>query len=356
LERKPLIKKVLREALGVPDKIYETSQQVYKKISSWVETLDESDFESGEGANTSFRVNMNIADYHFTTLKVKLGIESHKKIKEPEIMSMILRTESKKTEDLKLEPIKRKTVDLIIVMVVPKDFNFEELSDFFVYNEEDIVESISHELKHVYDHFKRLYDSPQERAEYQSTIQLGFGLEPLDRFVHDIYYSSGNENLVRSTEVASAIKNNQISQKEFLDFLKNNDTYRNLKRISEFKLEKFKQDILSDQKKLDKILKKMKMKPEKMSDEQKLQAIFNLLYVTISNARINNFQEILTHSFFEQLLGFEGEKLKMFTKFVNKNQRFQNSEDFVKYYEKYFNYIGNQMLRKISKLYAITNK
>jgi len=356
LERKPFIKKVLREALGVPDKIYETSKQVYKKISSWVETLDESDFESGEGANTSFRVNMNIADYHFTTLKVKLGIESHKKIKEPEIMSMILRTESKKTEDLKLEPIKKKTVDLIIVMVVPKDFNFEELSDFFVYNEEDIVESISHELKHVYDHFKRLYDSPQERAEYQSTIQLGFGLEPLDRFVHDIYYSSGNENLVRSTEVASAIKNNQISQKEFLDFLKNNDTYRNLKRISEFNLKKFKQDILSDQKKLDKILKKMKMNPEKMSDEQKLKAIFNLLYVTISNARINNFQEILTHSFFEQLLGFEGEKLKMFTKFVNKNQRFQNSEDFVKYYEKYFNYIGNQMLRKISKLYAITNK
>jgi F0F1-type ATP synthase delta subunit len=98
------------------------------------------------------------------------------------------------------------------------------------------------------------------------------------------------------------------------------------------------------------------MKPEKMSDEQKLQAVFNLLYVTISNARINNFQEILTHSFFEQLLGFEGEKLKMFTKFVKRNQRFQNPEDFVKYYEKYFNYIGNQMLRKISKLYAITNK
>lgn len=201
MNRKPIIKKVLKEVLGVPNNIYEASKSVYQKIMSWVDKLDESDFVSGEGAKTLLRTNLNIADYHFSSLKVKLGIEKHKKIKEPEIMSMILRTQSKKTEDLKLEPIKKKTVDLVIVLLVPKDFEIDELSNFFRGQESEIVESISHELKHLYDHFKKLYDSPQRRAEYQTTIQLGFGIPALDRFVHDIYYSSANENLVRSTEV-----------------------------------------------------------------------------------------------------------------------------------------------------------
>lgn len=356
MDRKPIIKKVLKEALGVPSNIYEVSKSVYQRIMSWVDKLDESDFESGEGATTLLRTNLNIADYHFSSLKVKLGIEKHKKIKEPEIMSMILRTESKKTEDLKLKPIKRKTVDLVIVIMVPKDFEIDELSNFFRGQEFEIIESISHELKHLYDHFKKLDDSPQRRAEYQATIQLGFEIPALDRFVHDIYYSSANENLVRSTEVTSAIKNNEISQKEFIDFLKNNDTYLNLKRISKFNVENFKQDILKDEKKVNKVLKKLKMKPEKMSDDEKIAVIFQVLYATISNARIRNFQDILTHNFLEKLMGFEGEKLKVFNRFVNRNQRFKNPEEFVKYYEKYFNYIGDQMLRKISKLYAITQK
>jgi hypothetical protein len=356
LNRKPIIRKVLREALGVPNNIYDVSKSVYQRILSWVENLDESDFKDGEGANKLFRVNLRIADYHFSSLKVKLGVEEHKKVKEPEIMSMIFRSESQKTEDLKLEPIKKKTVDLIIIMVVPLGYDYDELQEFFVSNQNDIVESISHELKHAYDHFKKLYDSPQEKAEYQATIQLGFGFEPLDRFVHDIYFSSANENLVRPTEVASAIQNNKISQKGFIDFLKSNDIYRNLKRISSFNLENFKQDILRDEKKLKKVLKAVKMKPNKMSDEEKIDAVFKILYATISNARISNFQEILTHNFFEQLMGFEGEKQKVFERFIKRNQRFENPEDFVKYYEKYFHYIGDRMLRKIAKLYAITGK
>jgi len=356
LNRKPLIRKVLKEALGVPGNIYEVSKKVFQRILSWVENLDESDFEGGEGANTTMRVDLMIADYHFSTLKVKLGIEEHKKVKEPELLSMISRTQSKKTDNFGLENIKRKTVDLVIILIVPKGYDYDEIPEFFKKNQNELVESISHELKHVYDHFKKIYEKPQQRAEYNASLQSAFGVEPLDRFAHDLYFSSANENLVRSTEIASAIKNNQISQKDFLEFLKNETTYKNLKRISQFDINTFKNQILNDKKNLDKLLKRVKLKPNKMTDEEKIQSALQILYSSIVNARISNFQEILTHNFFEQLLGFEGEKLKVFNRFIERNQRFRNPEEFVKYYEKYFHYIGDKMLRKISKLYAITEK
>ena len=61
-------------------------------------------------------------------------------------------------------------------------------------------------------------------------------------------------------------------------------------------------------------------------------------------------------NFLEELLGFQDEKKKVFDKFVSRVSRFENPKDFVKYYEKFFNYIGDKMIRKISKLYAITQK
>lgn len=349
--------KLIKEALGVPANLVKVSEDAFARISNWVKRLSEEDFEEGVGANMSFRVSYNIADYYFSTLKVKLGVDEHPKALEPEIISMAVRSQSKKTEDLKLEPIKLKTVDLVIVMVVPEGYDYDELPLFFEQNKNEIITSLAHEFKHIYDHFKKKFEYPDERATYQASIGVGFNLEPLDRFVHDIYFSSANENLVRPSEVAAAIKRGDISQSNFLDFLRSNDTYRNLRRIANFNLENFKKEILKDGKSLNKLLKKVKLKPNEMSDEEKIDAVFKILYSTLTNLKIENFQEILKTSFFEELLGFQGEKQKVFEKFIKRASRFENNpEDFVKSYGKYFNFIGDKMIRKISKLYAITKK
>lgn len=350
------IKKILREALGVPENISEIAQKAFDRVYSWVKKLDESDFEEGVGADVVFRVDYNIADYRFSTLKIKLGVDEHPNVVEPEMISMSVRSQSKKTDDFKLEPVKLKTVDLVMVMVVPEGFDYEELSEYFRKNENELVSNLAHEFKHVYDHFKKQYEYPAERAEYQSAIGMGFNFEPLDKFIHDIYYSSANENLVRPSEIATAIKKGQISQSKFLDFLKSSDTYLTLMRLKEFDFEDFKKQILSDKKGLNKLLRKVKMKPTQMSDEERFQAALQILYSSITNAKIANFQDILKTSFLEELLGFQGEKQKVFEKFIQRSSRFKTGEDFVKSYEKYFNFIGDKMIRKISKLYAITGK
>lgn len=350
------IKKILKEALGVPHNIVEVSKNAYQRILNWVKRLNSEDFESNQGATMNFRVDFQIADFRFTTLKVKLGVDGHPKVKKPEIISMAIRSQSKKTEDMRLEPIKNKTVDLVIVMLVPMDFDYEELPNYFEDNKNEIITNLSHEFKHAYDHFKKLYDNPIKRAEYQSSVNLGFNFEPLDMFVHDIYFSSASENLVRPSEISAAIQTGQISQKDFLEFLKNTDTYKNLKRIREFNIENFENRILKDEKGVNKLLRTIGEKPKLMTPEEKLDTIYKILYTVISQKKITSFAEMIQTNFLEEILGFQDEKKKVFNKFVSRVMRFKNPRDFVKFYEKFFNYIGDKMIRKISKLYAITQK
>lgn len=347
----------LNEALGVPQNIVETAKNVYSRILNWTRRIDVDDLTSGQGATADLRVNFNISDYHFSTLRVKLGVDEHPNVVEPEIISMAVRTQSKKTEDFKLENIKSKTVDLVIVMVVPEGFDYNDIPKFMEENKNEIITSLSHELKHVYDNFKQKFQNPQERAIYQASTNFGFNFEPLDRFLHDMYFTSANENLVRPSEISAAIQTGEISQKDFINFLRSNDTYRNLRRIADFSVENFKKEILKDQKGLNKLLKKVKLKPKEMTDEEKVEAAIKVLYSTTVNARIENYQNILTSHFLETLLGFQGEKRKVFEKFANRNARFQNDpEGFIRAYEKYFKFIGEKMIKKISKLYDITRK
>ena len=351
-----IFKNKINEAVGVPENIHETSEQIFKKLLAWVKKLKEEDLEPGVGASKSFRGEFQIADYDFSTVSIKLGVEPHKKIKEPDLMSMSVQTQSKKTEDFKLQTIKSKTVKILILMVVPKDWNYDELPQFFEKNKNEIVENLSHELKHAYDHHKREFDNIENRAVYQGTIGLGTGIQPIDQFIHDIYFTSAGENLVRPSEFASAIKANKISQKDFLSFLKNHSTYQNFKRIQNFNFENFTKEILSQPKQVDKFIRRTGQDPTKMRNKTKLKKVLEATYAYLANSTITTYQEMLKTSILDDLVGFEGEKHKMFSDFIKKMYRFKKPEDFYKYYGKQFKIVADEMIRKIAKVYSLTER
>lgn len=350
------MKKNIREAVGVPSNIHETSEKIYKKIYAWVKNLKEEDLEPGVGAQKDFRGQFQIADYPFSTIRVKLGVEPHKKITEPELMSMSVQTQSKKTEDFKLQTLKSKTVNILILILVPKGWDYSKLPSFFETNKNELIENFSHELKHAYDHYKKEYDSMENRAVYQGAIGSGIGIDAVDKFIHDIYFTSVNENLVRPSEVLSAIKANKISQKDFLNFLTNHVTYQNLKRIQNFTYEKFIQEILSEPKKVDKFLKKLGLDPSTMRDKTKVRRVLEATYNYIVNSTISNYSDMLKQSILDELIGFQGEQQVMFTNFIKKITRFKKPEDFYKYYEKQFKFVADEMIRKISKVYSLVDK
>jgi hypothetical protein len=347
------MKKNLKEAVGVPANIHETSEKIYKKVFNWVKNLKEEDLLPGVGAQKDFRGQFQIADYPFSTVRIKLGVEPHKKITEPELMSMSVQTQSKKTEEFKLQTVKSKTINILILILVPKGWDFNELPSFFEKIKNEIIENFSHELKHAYDHEKKEFDSMEKRAIYQGVVGGGIGIDAIDRFIHDIYFTSANENLVRPSEVLSALKANKISQKDFLKFLTSHSTYQNLKRIQNFSFEQFTKDILSKPKQVDKLLKKIGFDPTTMRDKTKVRRVLEATYNYIVNTTITNYKDMLKQSMWDELMGFQGEQQVMFTNFIKKVTRFKKPEDFYKYYEKEFKIVADEMIRKISKVYSL---
>jgi hypothetical protein len=350
------MKKNLKEAVGVPENIHETSEKIYKKVFNWVKNLKEEDLQPGVGAQKDFRGQFQIADYPFSTVRVKIGVEPHKKISQPELMSMSVQTQSKKTEDFKLETIKSKTVNILILILVPKGWDYSELPSFFEKNKNEILENFSHELKHAYDHHKKEFDNMETRAIYQGVVGTGIGIDAVDRFIHDIYFTSANENLVRPSEVLSAIKANKISQKDFLNFLTNHTTYQNFKRIQNFNFEQFTQEILSKPKQLDRFLKKLGLDPTNMKDKDKVRKVLEATHNYIVNTTISNYGDMLKQSIMDELIGFQGQQQVMFRNFIKKVLRFKKPEEFYKYYEKQFKYVADEMIRKISKVYSLVDK
>lgn len=346
----------LEEAVGVPANIHETSEKIFKKILNWVKNLKKEDLEPGVGAQKTLRGEFQISDFPFSSVKLKLGVEPHKKIKEPELMSMSVQTQSSKTDDFRLKTIKSKSVNILILILVPVDWDYSELKPFFEDNKNEILQSLSHELKHTYDHHKKDYDKLEDRAIYQGTVGVGIGVDAVDRFIHDIYFISANENLVRPSEILSAVRANKVPQKEFLNFLTNHDTYRNFKRIQNFNFENFTQEILSKPKQVDKFLKRIGKDPTNMRDKTKVRKVLEAAYNYLANSTISTYREMLQRSILDELLGFNDEREKMFQDFVKKMYRFKKPEDFYKYYEKQFKFVSDEMIRKIAKVYSLVEK
>lgn len=353
MELREIIRKNINEALGVPENIYETAIQLYDIIINKVEGLNvNSEGEYGFGVRGEFR----IADYKFDSVEVTFSIEYKDKLDNPEIIGMSVNNESRKTDDFRLKNVKSKTLELEIKFLVSKSYDFNGFMDFLKSNRNMIIASFSHELKHFYVSNKKIYDNAQERALYDAVSRKGFGVWPIDKFLHDIYYTTVNESLVRPSEVSAAIRNNDISQKDFLEFLKDNDTYLNLKRISQFTYEGLRKELEEDIERVTQFLNRIDINTDNMTDKEKIDEILRLVMINVGNWTIKNYSETLTTSFLEQLVGFEGEKQKVFDKFVRRYQKFNTTEEFFRFYEKLFHFVGKNMIKKISKLYAITKK
>lgn len=347
---------VLKEAFGVPDNLYETALMVYENILTKIKNLKKSDLDEDDEYMIQFSGDFRIADFNFRDVQITFKIIETEQLKKPEIVSMSVESESRTTDDLKLKNIKNKTANLTIVIGLPEGFDYNGLTELMVEEKNFIIESLSHELKHHYDSNKKIYDNTYQRARYSGVSRKRFGIWPIDKFLHDIYYTTITENLVRTSEIASAIRNNDISQKDFLKFLKDNDTYKNLRRISNFTYEGLVDEIYKEMDKVDIFLKRLEYDVNDMSDEEKVNEILRLVMVNVGNWTVNSYRDLITTSFLERLVGFEGEKEKIFQRFVNRNHGFKTPEEFFRFYEKLFKFVGKNMIRKVAKLYAITKK
>jgi hypothetical protein len=347
-----IIKKVLKEAVGVPDNIVETAEQIYQQI---VDKIKDTDITYEENLYFNLTGNYQISDYKFKKIDLVVELVKTDKVDRATIVGMSFVFKAY-LDNLTLKQVHQPTkneIKLSITIGVTEEDDFFSIQELFKDKKQIIITSLSHELMHAYEMYKKKISSPQSRASYEAYKNVRFGIEPIDKFLHDLYFIHSIENVVRPTEIAADLKQENIDRSKFLEFLKNNRVYSILKKINNFTYEGFKEELLEhadtirlrlDQSGLDDI-------PE--DDKELVEKILDLLMVNIINAKASAFRDELTTDFIEQLFGFNSRKEEVFNNYLKKIQKYDNYNDFFKNEEKMFKTISGKLMKKIHKLYSL---
>lgn len=362
----------IKEALGVPDSILDGAEEIYNLIAQDLKSITTYD-EKYEFSN---EVDIELGDKK----KIKIGdfelvvnIEEYpKQIKgKPVIVSMGMNQSFHFDRKVMMKRIqKSETAEIEITFGVGENWEPSDLYDVYVEDRSEHLGSIAHELKHKYDKQAKEFDLIGRDAEYRATHNYGsFGIPIIDgTFMRYLYYTTIAENLVRTTEVASQLKSDNITKSQFKDFLSNNRVYRELLEIKNFTFEKLIEGLRNDMDKVDKVLIHIDEDPSELTEEQKISRILEIVYINLVNTKMSTFIDMTSNSrdelrsLFRGLMGSslvddeEEKKMdKLKNKFANHISKYKgNTTQFFKDEIENFNYIATKMLKKISKLYAMS--
>lgn len=354
MELNKIIKKVLREAVGVPEGIVETAELVYNQVMEQVKSLGSIDEDD---TNINFRLNGNyrISDYNFKKIDLVLEIERTNQVQTGKIAGMSFNFASE-LDDETLKTIHKPTknkIQLKIVVAIPPDGDLNMVIQELEDERELSISSLSHELMHAYDKVKNPIRNPEYRSDYDAYKSIRFGIDPIDEFLYNLYFIHSIENVVRPAEVASDLRMGKIDKEGFLEFLKNNRVYKKLKEISNFSYENFKKELLDHVDVIRQRLSESGFEDTPEDDGELIETILDLLMINITNGKANSLKSDLSTSFFEDIMGFSGKKQQVFANYLKKISKYKNHDDFFRNEEKMFKYISNNLMKKIHKLYSL---
>ena len=363
--------RLITEALGVPDSILDAAEKIYDLIGQDLKSITTKDekyeFSNEVDIELGDKKKINIEDFELV-----VNIEEYpKQIKgKPVIISMGMGQSFHFDRKVMMKRIqKSETAEIEITFGVGENWEPSDLYDVYVEDRSEHLGSIAHELKHKYDKQSKELDLIGRDAEYRATHNYGsFGIPIIDgTFMRYLYYTTIAENLVRTTEVASQLKSDNITKSQFKDFLSNNRVYRELLEIKNFTFEKLIEGLRKDMDKVDKVLIYIDENPSELTEEQKIRRILEIVYINLVNTKMSTFIDMTSNSrdelrsLFRGLMGSslvddeEEKKMdKLKNKFANHISKYKgNTTQFFKDEIENFNYIATKMLKKIGKLYAM---
>jgi hypothetical protein len=361
----------ITEALGVPDSILGAAEEIYDLISQDLKSITTKDekyeFYNEVDIELGNKKKINIGDFELV-----VNIEEYPtQIKgKPVIISMGMGQSFHFDRKVMMKRIqKSETAEIEITFGVGENWEPSDLYDVYVEDRSEHLGSIAHELKHKYDKQSKELDLIGRDAEYRATHNYGsFGIPIIDgTFMRYLYYTTIAENLVRTTEVASQLKSDNITKSQFKDFLSNNRVYRELLEIKNFTFEKLIEGLRKDMDKVDEVLIHIDEDPSELTEEQKIRRILEIVYINLVNTKMSTFIDMTSNSrdelrsLFRGLMGSslvddeEEKKMdKLKNKFANHISKYKgNTTQFFKDEIENFNYIATKMLKKIGKLYAM---
>ena len=357
----------LNEALGVPANIVESSKYIYEKLlNSKIEytLITDNDFDYDTDKNQiSFVGDIKIGDELYSKVIFYLKVRPHEKAKFVEIVGLSLVGDIKKVRN-KLINVKSDVITITIDFVCPgkmdgndieptiSDKNIKEGIKKILINDKDkVISSFSHELKHKYDNDKKQNIDVLELSSYAIKKELiGMPVKPMHNFSFYLYFISVTETLVRPSELSALIQTKQITKQNFLNFIKDNDTYKTLNDIKNFKYEDFYRDLFNYIEYIKPMIPREKIVNK--SDEEIVDIFLTGVREFLQNQTSARISGYLSDAFsqFSEMIGFSIGN-PVVKKLKNKIFKYNNNEDFYRSEILYMNKAADFSIRKIAKIY-----
>ncbi len=365
-----IVKNLLSEAVGVPEGIIESAEELYEIILNLLKGMDDYDTRQ---TFTEDNLDLTISDYKINDLELFVEINEMDDYDGPLVMASAGVANKFNFDKKILMKIQESdnTIELQLSFVSSgDDWNAKEVYDFFRRDRVDLISVIAHEIKHKFDKQKKTTDLIGKDADYQaySSSGLNFGIPVINEFMRYSYFIQYVENLVRPTEMATRMKLNNITREQFKDFFENDKVIKELKEIRDFSYENLIEKLYEQMDRIDALLEHAGVPYENMDEEEKIKTIMNLVYVNLINSKRDIFDRMTEDSNskiagFMRMLGMghmvkdngDDEGLqKVRHKFLSHLARYQNKEEqfFVDECER-FNYVSTKLIKRLGKIYSL---
>ena len=367
--------KYINEALGVPDNILDATEVVFDIFAQNIKSIRTKKEQYVFGGDLDIELGdkkkIKIDEY-----ELEVNITELSEIKgKPVILSMGMGQRFKFDRDVMMKRIEQSTIaEFEIEFGVSDDDEWEpsDLYEVFMNDKDAHLSSLAHEIKHKYDKQAKEIDLVGRDADYVANQRRStFGIPVIDnQFFRYMYFINATENLVRPTELASEMKTRNITKSQFREFLENQRVYQELIEIKNFSYEKLIEGLYEQMRRVDVLLDHVDEDPTDMTDEEKINRVLELVYINISNIRIETFMEMVSNkedavkNFLQQLMGGlpdilkqddDKEKMdKLKRRFINYVSKYEKEP--LKFFQdecKNFNFMATKVLKSIGKLYAL---
>ena len=242
-----------------------------------------------------------------------------------------------------------------INIAYPENTTVDDVKNYFKNNEKSLVPSLAHELKNSFDSFINPKTSLKSITKYVGLQKTNFPFKPISNFLYNLYFIHNIENLVRPTEFASLMSQNNVNKKDFYEFVTSSELYLKLKKIQNFSYVKLRESLKKDIPNIKSFLTSIDVDVPNNNDEI-VDELLRLVYVNIVNNPLSSTRDMMANNIFENFLGFSEDKENFFYELAQFAARFSDREpDFFKYEEKKMKYFADKMLRKIYKLYDLAD-
>lgn len=354
MNRRLIIKKLLREAVGVPSDLMKATHYIYDAFISKLSSFDPSD-EEPQHRTIKFSNPISLGDMVFDKVKFNFNIILSSQLDEVIILGW------NTSERLAVDGTKiigvgdYDTIDIGIRLAGPDDrpITNDEVINAIKKDETNSVSSISHELIHIYNQYKEKYRNIIQLGQYSAYSSINFNIRPINTFLRYLYFITNAENLVRPGEIYSIMVRNKINKQGFYDALLNTRTFKTLKDIENFSYEKFREELKNHMSEIERIFNHLDINYSDMSEDEKVDKILELLLINISNKTMSSMVDAYTTPI-ERVFGLSDDKTEVLSKLEKTARKFVNNpEKYYLYQQKRMNMISKKVIQKISKVYSL---